>query len=80
MISPEESNSVGLGIELGSPGCAVVKNSANARDARDMGLIPKLGKSFGVENGNPLQYSCLENSMDRGNWWATVRGVPKSQK
>ena len=80
MISPKESYSVGLGIELGFPGCAVVKNSANAKDARNAGLIPELGKSFGVENGNPLQYSCLENSMDRGNWRATVCGVPKSQK
>ena len=54
MISPKESYSVGLGIGLGFPGCAVVKNSASAKDTRDMGLIPELGKSFGVENGNPL--------------------------
>ena len=77
MISPKESNSVGLGIELGFPGCAVVKNSANAKDARNVGLIPKLGKSFGVENGNPLQYSCLENSTDRGAWQDIDRGVAK---
>ena len=45
----------------------LVKNlPANARSTRDMGLIPGLGQSPGVENGNPLQYSCLENSMDRG--------------
>ena len=68
MISPKESYSVGLGIGLGFPGCAVVKNSANAKDARNAGLIPKLGKSFDVENGNPLQYSCLENTMDREAW------------
>ena len=48
-------------------------------DARNAGLIPALGRSLGGENGNPLQYSCLENSMDRGGWWATVHGVTKSQ-
>ena len=42
------------------------------------GLIPGLGKSPGEENGNPLQYSCLENSMDGEAWWATVHGVTKS--
>ena len=44
-----------------------------------MGLIPGSGRSPGGGNGNPLQYSCLENSMDRGAWWATVHGVAKSQ-
>ena len=54
----------------------VVENlSANAGDARDAGLIPRLGRSPGVGSGNLLQYSCLENSMDRGAWWATVHGV-----
>ena len=49
------------------PGSAVVKNlPANAGDARDMGSIPGSGRSPGVGNGNPLQFSCLENSMDRG--------------
>ena len=58
----------------------VVKNLlANAGDARDGGSIPGLGRSPGERNGNPLQYSCLENSMDRGAWWATVHGVAKSQ-
>ena len=47
-------------------------------NAGAMGLIPGLGKSPGEGNGNPLQYSCLENSMDRGAWQATVHGVPKS--
>ena len=57
----------------------MVKNlPANAGDARDMGLVPESGRSRGVGNGNPLQYSCLENSMDRGTWWATVHGVTKS--
>ena len=50
---------------------------ANARDARDAGLIPGWGRSLGEEKGNPLQYSCLENSMDRGAWWATVHGAAK---
>ena len=45
----------------------------------DEGLIPGLGGSPGVENGNPLQYSCLENSMDQGTRWATVHGVKKSR-
>ena len=47
-------------------------------NAGAMGLIPGLGKSPGEGNGNPLQYSCLENSMDRGAWRATVHGVAKS--
>ena len=64
----------------GSPDGAVVKNlPANARDTRDMGSIPWSERSPGVGNGNPLQYSCLENPMDRGAWWATVHGVTKSQ-
>ena len=46
---------------------------------RDMGLIPGLGRSPGEEHGNPLQYSCLGNSVDRGAWQATVHGVAKSQ-
>ena len=57
------------------PGCphgSVIQNlPANARDTRDAGLIPGLGGSPGIENGNPLQYSCLENPMDRGAWRAT---------
>ena len=53
----------------------VVKNLlANARDARDPGSIPGLGRSSGVENGNLFQYSCLGNPMDRGAWWATIHG------
>ena len=62
------------------PGGAVVKNQpANARDTRDAGSIPGLGRSPGVGNGNPFQYSCLEKSMERGAWWATVHGVTQSQ-
>ena len=47
-------------------------------NAGDLGLIPGLGRSPGEGNGYPLQYSCLENSTDRGAWWATVRGVAKN--
>ena len=58
----------------------VVENPpANARDTRDVGLIPGSGRSPGEGNGYPLQYSCLEKSMDRGAWWATVQGVAKNQ-
>ena len=58
----------------------VVKNLvANAGDARDMGLIPGLGRSPGGGHDNPLQYSWLENPMDRGVWRATVHGVVKSR-
>ena len=55
------------------------KLPANAEDARDVGLIPGLGRSPGGGNGNPLQYSCLGNPVDRGAWRATVHGVAKSQ-
>ena len=65
---------------VGFPGGAVVKNPpANAGDARNVGLIPGLGRFPGVGNGNSFQYSCLENSMDRGAWWAIVHGVAQSQ-
>ena len=52
---------------------------ASAGDLRDMGSIPGLGRSPREGNGNPLQYSCLENPRDRGAWQATVYGVTKSQ-
>ena len=52
---------------------------ANAGDVREVSSIPGSGGSPGEGNGNPLQCSCLENSMDRGAWWATVHGVAKSQ-
>ena len=57
----------------------MVKNPPANADARDAGLIPGSGRSPGGGNGNSLQYSCLENSMDRGAWKATVHGVAKSQ-
>ena len=57
----------------------VVKNPpADAGDLRDVGWIPGSGRSPGEGNGNPLQYSCLENPMDRGAWRATVHGVTEA--
>ena len=76
---PPPGNLPDPGIEPTSPALAgrfliagtVVKNpSANAGDTGDVGSISELGRSPGGEHGNPLQYSCLENSMDRGVWWA----------
>ena len=56
----------------------VVKNPPdNAGDIRDVGLIPGLGRFPGAGHDNPLQYSCLENPMDRGSWWSTVHEVTK---
>ena len=58
----------------------MVKNlPVSTGDTRDVGLIRGLGRYPGEGNGNPVQYSCLENSMDRGAWQATVHGVAKSQ-
>ena len=56
----------------------MVKNPSANGDIRDMGLIPGLGRSPEVGSGNLLQYSCLENPMDRGVGWATVHGVAES--
>ena len=61
----------------GFPGGSDGKESAH--NVGDPGSIPGSGRSFGEGNDNPLQYSCLEDSMDRGAWWATVYGVTKSQ-
>ena len=66
-------------LNMGFPGGAVVRNPpANAGDIRDEGLTPGWGRSPGGGHGHPLQYSCLENPMDRGAWQATVHGVAKS--
>ena len=59
------------------PGGSAVKNPP--ANAGDVGSIPGSGRSPGEGNGNPLQFSCLRNPMDRGDWWATVVGVTKSQ-
>ena len=61
---------------MGFPGGSVGKESVC--NAGDLGSIPGLGRFLGEGNGNPLQYPCLENPMDRGAWWATVQGVTKS--
>ena len=61
---------------MGFPGGSVVKNPpGNVGAAGDVGSIPGLGRSPGKGNGNPLQYSCQDNPMDRGAWWATVVGL-----
>ena len=54
------------------------EDKASAYNVGDLGSIPGLGISPGEGNGNPLQYSCLENPMDRGAWWSAVHGVAKS--
>ena len=61
----------------GFPGGSEVK--ASACNVGDLGSIPGLGRSPGEGNGNPVQYSCLENPVDGGAWWATVHGVAKSR-
>ena len=67
-------------IKQGFPGGTVLNNpSMNAEHARDSGSIPGLGRSPGTGNGNPLLYSCLENQINRGAWWAIVHGVAKSR-
>ena len=57
----------------------IIPRTEEPGDAGDVGSIPGLGRSPGGRHGNPLQYSCLENSMNRGAWGATVHGVTKSQ-
>ena len=67
-------------LSVSFPGGSDGKESAcNAGDARDMGSTPGLGRSTEVRNGNPLQYSYLENSMDRRAWQTAVHGVSKSR-
>ena len=56
-----------------------VYTACNVGDARDEGSIPGSGRSLEGENGNPFQYSCLKNPMDRGAWWAVVHGLAKSR-
>ena len=70
---------VGCSVSRASQVALVVKNvPANAGDIRDAGSIPELGRSPGGAPGNPFQYSCLKNPMDRGAWRATLHGVTKS--
>ena len=71
---------LGVSVLEASQVALVVKNlPAKAGDMRDVSLIPGSGRSPGGGHGNPLQYSCLENPMDRGVWKAIVHRVPKSQ-
>ena len=63
----------------GFPGSDVKEFACNEGATGDPGSIPGSGRALGEGTGNPLQYSCLENSMDRGAWRATVHGVAKSQ-
>ena len=60
-------------------GSAGKESTCNAGDKGDVGSVPESGRSPGRGNSYPLQYSCLENSRDRGTWWVTVHGVAKSQ-
>ena len=64
-------------LEGGFPGGS--DNNASAYNAGDLGSIPGSRRSPGEGNGNPLQYSCLKNPVDRGTWWITTHGVAKSQ-
>ena len=66
-----------LALLWGFPGGS--EGKASACNAEDLGSIPGSGRSSGKGNGNPLQYSCLENPMDRGAWWTTVHGIAKSR-
>ena len=61
-----------------SDGSVGKESTCNVRDTGDRGSIPGSGRSSGAGHGNPLQYSCLENPMDRGAWWAIVYGAAKS--
>ena len=69
------------GVPLPSPlgGASGKQSSCKTGDTRDMGSIPGSGRYPGEGNGNPLQYSCLENSMGRRGWWATIHGAAKNQ-
>ena len=77
LIEAEDIRRSGRITHKNFPGGAEVKVSAC--NVGDLGSIPGLGRSPAEGNGNPLQYSCLENSMDGGAWWATVHGVAKSR-
>ena len=74
-MKPEDDN-LNYYVAQGFPSSSVSK--ASVCNARDLGSIPGLGRSPGDGNSNPLQYPCLENSVDRRAWWAIVHGVAKS--
>ena len=82
MVQEKDDKSLDLGFNLevellrGFPADSVVKNPpANSENVRDTGLIHGSGRSPGEGDGSPFQYSCLENSMDRGAWWTIVHGM-----
>ena len=78
-LKEDPQNYVCSGLTNGFPGGAVVNNMpASAGDLRDTGSILGSGRSPGGRSGSPLQYSCLENPTDRGDWWAAVHGVSQS--
>ena len=79
-VEPDIASRLMWDVRKTSPVAQVVKNCLPVHSCprpRDVGLIPKLGRSPGGRNGSPFQYSCLENPMDRGAWWATVCGIAK---
>ena len=69
-----------MSLKLLPDGGSSEESACNAGDTGDAGSIPGLGRDPGEEYGNPFQYSCLRNLMDRGAWWATVQRVAKSRK
>ena len=71
--NPAEVKVIIISLKCGSDG------QESAHQAGELGSISGSGRSPGEEHGNPLQYSCLENPMDRGAWWATVQGVAKNR-
>ena len=78
MPMPKKEIIISFNSKSGFLGGSAVKNPpANAGDTRDAVSIPGSGRSPGEGNGNPLQYSCLENPLDTGAWWVTVHGVTK---
>ena len=80
-VRPQDSGSL-CGLVIGLSGYRLpgwLSNKESASKAGDLGLIPGLGRSSGERNRYRLQYSCLENPMDTGTWWATVHGVAKSR-
>ena len=80
MIQMEGNPRKGVYVYVGFPGGSVVKNPpANAGESKDLGSFPGSGISPGEGNGKPLQYSCLENPMDKGAWQAQVHGASTSQ-
>ena len=80
VMRKDKKKKLKVGREFWASSGAVVKNlPANAEDTRDLGSIPGSGRSPGIGNGYPLQYSCLENFLDREAWQALVHGVAKSQ-